>query len=142
MSILDFLNNEWHKWDKAVENLLSEKLNLRGITLEYVNRKDDAPVKIMFDDIAYDMDPEDYRINAAPLTGAVFNIDNTEVHKFLKPPNQVIKAWKWIEKSKVGRYSMKDLRENYDGFAKGERHMNIMKADLKELYFKRQAVLT
>ena len=40
-------------------------------------------MKIMFDDIAYGMDPEDLRINAAPLTGTVLKRYNIEVNKFL-----------------------------------------------------------
>ena len=35
---------------------------------------------------------------------------------------------------------MKALREHYDGYAKGERCMNITKADLKDIYLKRQDV--
>ena len=54
------------------------------------------PMKIMFDDVAYDVDPEDCCINAAPLTGAVLKIDNIEVHKFLKYITQGTKAWEWI----------------------------------------------
>ena len=70
---------------------------------------------IMFNDIAYDLDPEDLCINAAPLTGAVFKIDNIKVHKFLKSLTLGTKAWKWIDKSKGGRDSMKALRDHFDG---------------------------
>ena len=35
---------------------------------------------------------------------------------------------------------MKSLREHHDVSSKGERRMNITKAGLKELYFKRQDV--
>ena len=35
---------------------------------------------------------------------------------------------------------MKALRKHYDGSAKGERCMNITKADLKDLYLKRQDI--
>ena len=56
--------------------------------------KDGAPVTIMFDDIAYDVDPEDFRINAAPLAGAVFKRDNIEVQKFQKSRTQGTKYWK------------------------------------------------
>ena len=41
-------------------------------------------MKITFYDIAYGMDPEDFRINAAPLPGAVFKRDNFKVNKLLK----------------------------------------------------------
>ena len=54
-----FFYAEWRKWEKSVDTFLYEKFNLRGILLEYVIRKDYAPVKIMFDDTAYDVDPED-----------------------------------------------------------------------------------
>ena len=36
---------------------------------------------------------------------------------------------------------MKAPSENYNGFYEGERLMSITKADLKELYFKRQDIL-
>ena len=90
-------------------------------------------MKIMFDDVAYDVDPEDCCINAAPLTGAVLKIDNIEVHKFLKYITQGTKAWEWIQNPKGRRDAMKALRDHYDGSTKGERCMNITKADLKEL---------
>ena len=64
--------------------------------MTYIISKDDAPVTIMYDDVIYDVDPEDCRINAAPLTGAVFKRDNVKVHKFLNSPTQGIKAWKFI----------------------------------------------
>ena len=64
----------------------------------------------MFGDIAYDMDPEDLRINVVRLTGTVFKRDNFEVHNFLKSLTQGTKAWKWIENSKGGRGDMKDIR--------------------------------
>jgi len=124
-----FIYAEWHKWDKAVENFHSVKFNLRGLPLVYIIRKDDAPLVIMLDDTAYNVDPENCPINTAPLTGAVFKWDNVEVHKSLKSLIQGTEAWKWSV--------MLALRERYDGSAEGE-HMNIMKADLKELYFKRQ----
>ena len=50
----------------------------------YVIKKDDVPVTIIFDDIAYDVEPEDCHINSAPLTGAVFKKDNVEVQNFSK----------------------------------------------------------
>ena len=53
-----FVYTEWRKWDKEVKYLLSAKSNLRGISLEYVIRKDGAPVTIIFDDVAYDVDPK------------------------------------------------------------------------------------
>ena len=68
--------------------------------MAYVIRKDDAPVTIMFDDVAYDLHQDDFCINAAPLTGAVFKIDNIEAHKILKSFTQGTEYWKWIEKSK------------------------------------------
>ena len=108
--------------------------------MAYVNRKDDAPVKIIFDHVAYDVNLEDFRINTAPLTVAVFKRAHVEFHKFLKSLTQDTKAWKRIEKSKGGRDDMKTLREHYDGSAKGERCMNITKADLKDLYLKLQDV--
>ena len=67
-----YVYNEGRKGDKALNNFLSENFNLRGIPFEYIIRKDDAPVINMFIDIAYDVDPEDCRINAAPLSGAFF----------------------------------------------------------------------
>ena len=70
----NFIYDEWRKWDKVVENFLSAKFNLRVIPLAYVIRKDDNPVTIMFDDIEYDVDLEECRISAAPLTDAVFKI--------------------------------------------------------------------
>ena len=109
--------------------------------MAYIISKYDAPVTIIFDDVVYDMYPEDCHINEAPMTGAVFNIDNVEVQKLLKYLTQETKAWKCIEKSKGGSYSMKDLRDNYNGSSKGERSTNITKADLKELYFKLLHVL-
>ena len=89
-----FVYAEWHKWDKEVEHLLSEKLNLRVIHFAYFIRKEDTPLTIMFDDIVYDMDPEYCRINAAPLNGAVFKRYNVEVHKFLNSLTHGTKAWK------------------------------------------------
>ena len=141
MSPGKFVYAEWRKWDKAVENFLSAKFNIRGISLAYVNRKDDAPVKIIFDHVAYDVNLEDFRINTAPLTVAVFKRAHVEFHKFLKSLTQDTKAWKRIEKSKGGRDDMKALRENYYGSAEVECCMNITKADLKDLYFKQQDVL-
>ena len=52
--------------------------------MEYVIRKDDSPVTIMSNDVAYDVDPEDFRINTAPLSGAVFKRENFKVHELLK----------------------------------------------------------
>ena len=103
--------------------------------------KDDAPVKIMLYDVSYEVDLKDCHINAAPLTGAVLNRDNGEFQKFLKSITQGTEASKWIEKSKRGRGDMKALRKHYYAYYEGERHMNITKADLKELYFKRQDIL-
>ena len=74
--------------------------------------KDDATVKIIFDDITYNVDPEDWPINAAPLNGAVFKRENVKTENFLKYFTQVTDSWKWIEKSKGGRDAMKDLRKN------------------------------
>ena len=82
------------------------------------------------------MDPEDCRINVGTLIGAVLKIDNFEVHRLLKSLTQGTKAWTFIENSKGGRDSMKSFREHYSGSSEGENHMNITKADLKELYFK------
>ena len=62
----------------------------------YVIRKDDATMKIMFGDVAYDVDPKDYRIIVVPLYGVVFNNYNVEVQKFLKHLTQGTKSWKWI----------------------------------------------
>ena len=98
------------------------------------------PVTIMFGDISYYVDPEDCHINAAPLTGVVFKRDNVEVYKFLKYLTQGNEAWKWIDNFKGLRDDMKSLREHYYGSAKGRSHMNTTKADLKDLYFKRQDV--
>ena len=106
----------------------------------YVISKDDAPVTIMFDDVAYEVYPEDWHINVAPLTVAGFKRDNIEVHMLLKSLTQGTEAWKWIENSKGGRDAMKALREHYNGSAKGERRMKTPKLELKELYFKRQDV--
>ena len=106
----------------------------------YVIRKDDAPVIIMFDDIAYDVDPEDCCINAMPMNGTVFKRDNAEVHKFLKYLTQGTKAWKWIEKFKGGIDALKALRDHYNGSDEDKRCMNTKTADLKELYFKCQEV--
>ena len=108
--------------------------------MSYIIRRDDVPVKIIFDNIAYDIDPEDFRTNAEPLTSEVFKRDSVEFHKFLKALTQRTKDWKWIEKSKGVRDIIKVLRENYYGSDKGERHMNITEADLKEIYFKLQDV--
>ena len=135
-----FFYAEWRKWEKSDEISLSENFILRGILLAYVIRKYDAPGTIMLNDVAYDVDPEDCQINAAPLTVEFFNRDNFEVHKFLNSLTQGTKSWKWIEKSKGGRDSMKARRENYYGSVEGGRHMNITKLYLKELYFKRQDV--
>ena len=110
------------------------KFNLRGIALAYVIRKDDEPVKIIFHDIAYNVDPEDCRINAAPLTGSGFKRYNVKVHKFLESLTQGTEAWKCIKKSKGGTYDIKALRGHYTCSAEGERHNNIKKAYLKELY--------
>ena len=60
----------------------------------YVIKKDDVPVTIIFDDIAYDVEPEDFRINTLPLTGAVFKRNNVDLHKFLKSLTQGTEAWK------------------------------------------------
>ena len=60
----------------------------------YVIKKDDVPVTIIFDDIAYDVEPEDFRINTSPLTGAVFKRNNVDFHKFLKSLTQGTEAWK------------------------------------------------
>ena len=110
--------------------------------MAYVIRKNDAPVTIMFDDVAYDVEIEDYRINALPLSGKVFKRDNTEVHKFLKYLTQGTKSWKWIENSKGGRYNMKALREDYNVSDDGKRRMNTTKADMKELEFKCQDIFS
>ena len=64
----------------------------------------------IFDDVVYDVYPEDSRINAVPLTGAVFKRDNAGVHKFLSSLTQGIKSWNWIEKSRGWRDAMKTLR--------------------------------
>ena len=87
----------------------------------YIIRKYDGPVTIMFNDAAYDMDPEEIFINLAPLTGAVFKRDNVKDHKFLKSFTHGAKAWKCIEKSKVDRYSMKALKDHYNSSAKSKR---------------------
>ena len=136
----NFAYSGWRKCEKSVENFLSLEFNLRWIPLVYVIRKDDEPKTIMSDDISYDVDPEDWRINAAPLTGKVFKRDNVKFHKLLNSLTQGNKAWKWIEKSKWGTDSMNSLREYHDVSAKVERRMKIIKAGLKELYFKRQDV--
>ena len=107
--------------------------NFRVILLEYIIGKENSPVTIMFNDIAYDVDPEDFCIDAAPLTGAVFKRYNVKVHKFLKSLTQGTKYCKCIEKSKVVRDDMKALRYHYNGSSKGERRMNITKSDLREL---------
>ena len=107
----------------------------------YIIRKYDRPVKIMYDGVAYDVDPEYCRINIEPLNGPVFKRDNVEVHKLLKSLTKGTKNWNWIDKSKVGRDDTKTLREHYNGSAEGGRCMNITKADMKELYFKHQDVL-
>ena len=80
--------------------------------MAYDISKDDAPVTIISDDVAYGMDPEDCHINAAPMIGPLFNRDNIEFHKFLKSLIQGTKDWKWIEKSKGGRDAMKALMEH------------------------------
>ena len=54
-----FVYSEWSKWDKSVDNFLSSTFNLRGIPLAYVFRNYDVPVTIMFDDVAYGVEPED-----------------------------------------------------------------------------------
>ena len=108
--------------------------------MAYVIRKDDAPVKIIFGDIAYAVKPEDCRLNAASLTGAVLNRNKIGFHKLLKYIIQGTEAWKWIEKSKEGKDSMKALREHYDGSAESECPMNITTAYLKVLYFKQHEV--
>ena len=87
----------------------------------------------MFDDIAYDVNLEYCRINAAPLTGAVSQRYNVGIHKLLNSLTQGTEAWKWIESYKVGRDNMKTLMENYDGSTEGESCMKITKADMKEL---------
>ena len=87
-----FVYSECDKWDKSVKKFLYESSTLEESLWIYVIRRDDAPVTIMFNDIAYDMDPEDCCINATPMTGAVFKIDNVEVHKFLKSLTQGTKA--------------------------------------------------
>ena len=131
-----FVYAEWHKWDKAADNFLSEKFNLIGTPLSYVVRKDDVPVTTMFYDVAYSVDQEEFCINAAPLSIAVFKRDKVEVHKLLNYLTQGTEAWKWIENSKGGRDAMKSLMEHYDDSSKVKHHMNITKLDLKELYFK------
>ena len=108
-----FVYADWRKCDKSVENFLSAKFNLRGIPLAYFIRKDDAPVTIMSDDVSYAADPEDFHINAAPLSGTVSNRYNVKVQKFLNSLTEDTKAWKWIEKSKGGRDYMKELRVHY-----------------------------
>ena len=87
----------------------------------------------MSDGVAYDVDPEDFRINSDPLNGAVFKRDNVKFHKFLKSLTQGTEAWKWIDNSKVLRGDMKYIRKNYDGSDKDKRFMNITKAGMKEL---------
>ena len=57
-SLGNFVYAKWRKWDKSVNNFLSTKITLIGITLAYVIRKDDAPVTIIFNDGAYEVDPE------------------------------------------------------------------------------------
>ena len=88
----NFVYTECRKWYKSVENSISAKFNLRRIHLVYVIRKDDSHMTIIFDDIKYDVNPEDCRINAAPLTGAVFKRKNVEVQKLLKSLTQGTKA--------------------------------------------------
>ena len=135
-----FVYAEWRKCDKAVDNLISEMLNLRGIPLAYIIKKYDSHVTIMFDDVAYDVDPEYCHINAAPLTGSVFNRDNVEVQKLLKSLTKGTEALKCIDKSMGVRDNMKAIREHYNGSAKGELCMNITKVDLKDIYFKYQDI--
>ena len=106
----------------------------------YFIRKNDAPVTIMFDDFVYEKDPEECRINAAPLTGSAFKRYNFKFYKFLKYLTQVTKAWKWIEKSNRGRDALKSLMEHYGDSSKGKRHINIKKANLTDIYFKHQDV--
>ena len=95
---------------------------------------------IMFGDVVYDKDPEKRCINAAPLTGEVFNIYNVKVYKFIKYLTQLTKAWNWIGKSNRDRYYLKSLMDHYGDSSKGKRHMNITKAKLKKMYFKNQDV--
>ena len=76
------------------------------------------------------------------LTGAVSKRDNVKYHKFLKSLTQGKKAWKYIENSKGGRDETKALREHYNGSSEGKLLMNITKADLKDLYFKRQEIFS
>ena len=94
----------------------------------------------MYDDIEYDVDPEDCHIDAASMTSAFFKRNNVKVHKFLKSLTQDTEAYKWIENSKGGSNAIKSLREHYTGSGKGEHHMNITEASMKELYFKSQEV--
>ena len=88
---------------------------------------------IMFNDFAYEVYPEDCHINSVPMNGTVFNRDNVKVHKLLKSLTQGTEAWTWIDKSKGGGNAMKFVRDHYDVSSKGERHMNITKAELKDL---------
>jgi len=131
-----FTYNGWKTWERSVYNYLSGKYNLRGIPLSYVIRRETA--EAVFDAIEYTVDPESCRVKAAPLKGASFRKDNQDVLKLLKSLCQGTESWKWMETAKGGRAAMIALQEHYNGSAEGERRLNITRADLKELFFKRQ----
>ena len=73
-----------------------------------------------------------------PLNGTVYTRENGEVHNFLKSLTQGKDAWKWINKCRGGFQTI--YIEHYDGTAEGEIRMNVMKANLKEIYLKIQDV--
>jgi hypothetical protein len=132
---------DWLNWERALQNFLSTIPGQDGVPLSYLIRADDAPSYVN----EGDDDFEQLCIEAAPLTGTVFQADSRKVHQFINGFVQSEFAETWVKpnyKRKNGRIDYKALSSHFGG--EGNKLIRIKEAEAlrKTLVYRNERAMT
>jgi hypothetical protein len=132
---------DWLQWERGFNNFLSTIPGQSGIPLNYVIRDNAVPSYENEDDDDF----EQLSVEAAALTGMVFQADSRKVHQLINGFVQGEAAETWIKtvaKKRNGRADFIALRDHYGGA--GNKTVRIKEAEVlrKTLTYKNERAMS
>ncbi len=132
-----FEYKNWIAWEESVYMYFDSLLNLRGVPLVYVIRKDTPPGT---DKNTFSR--KDQIIHNSPLQGFVFDMDTKTVLSVLKECTLGTEAETWIKNIKCGRVAMQALQRHYDGTDEARKRLDTAKAQLDKTFYRHEATFS
>ena len=109
----------WTLYRKEVENYLSTRKNMEGIPMDYVVRKQDAPLTL--EELPPEASSHDKKTKTVALSGPAWEEDNGTVFALIKQLTLKSHVWSFIsqyEATRNGRAAFQTLDQHFQGDAR------------------------